>query len=253
MKEIIRKDGSRYFIVNVLGKQNIFEIAEDTNEIDAKQTFSKIESNDENILRSIARMHSSKLLITIDGISLVNGSQNLHEAVRIYEHLLKSENQDIVKTSHEALKLIKQKHASLLSNKYYYLKIGDNFVYTDRGKIYQMRIKDYHDYIQFNRTLKGLEKNSKKSQYNMGIRLSNIDKEEAIEYYKKSAEQGYAYAQYNLGCIMKKRGNIEEAQRWFELAQKQKNEEKTEKKQQFQKEMKSKNSAEDNIKIENEK
>lgn len=216
MKEISRKDGSRYFIINVLGHQNIFEIEED-----AEQKCFFIESSDEYILRSIARMHSSKLLMTSDGISLVNGSQNLHEAIRIYEHLLKSDNQDIVRSSQESLKTIKAKYESLLSDKYYYLKVGDNFVYTDNGKIYPINLKDNQDYSQFKKTLKGLENESEKSQYNMGVRLSKIDEEEAIEYYKKSVAQGYVNAQYNLGCIMKKRGNIDEAIKYFKLAAEQ--------------------------------
>lgn len=251
MKEISKRDGSRYFIVNVLDHENMFKIVEEANENEAKKIFAKIESADENILIKIAMMHSSNLLMTVDGINLVDGSQNLHEAIRIYEHLSESDNQDIAKTSKYSLELIKEKykHTSLLSNKYYYLKVGENFVYTDRGKIYQMKLNDYHDYVQFNKTLKGLEKESKISQYNMGARLSGIDKEESIEYYKRSAKQGYVNAQYNLGWIMKERGNIEEAIQWFKLAAEQGDEEALKQKEQLQENYKTKDLEEDNIGI----
>lgn len=247
MREISRRNGYRYFIANVLGHENIFEVAEDVNENEIQQVFSKIESSDEIMLKSVARMHSSKLPITVNEISLVNGSQNLHEAVRIYEHLLKSDNQDIAETSQNLLSLIKEKYASLLSNKYYYLRVGENFVYTNNGRIYPIKLKDNYDYTQFNKTLKGLEKESKISQYNMGARLSSIDKEEAIEYYKKSAKQGYVNAQYNLGWIMKERGDIEEAIQWFGLAAEQGDEEALKQKNQIQENYKIRDLEEDNI------
>lgn len=247
MREISRKNGYRYFIVNVLGHENIFEIAEYVHENEIKQVFSRIESSDEIMLKSIARMHSSRLPITVNEISLVNGSQNLHEAVRIYEYLLNSDNEDTIEISQDSLSLIKEKYASLLSNKYYYLRVGENFVYTDNGKIYPIKLNDYYDYIQFDKTLKGLEKESKISQYNMGARLSSIDKEEAIGYYKKSAKQGYVNAQYNLGWIMKERGNIEEAIKWFELAAEQGDKEALKQKNQIQENYKTKDFEEDNI------
>ena len=67
------------------------------------------------------------------------------------------------------------------------------------------------------------KRGDKRAQYYMG-RMNHLgegrpqDKQEAVRWYRMSAEQGFARAQNNLGILMLEQGNISEAIALFEKA-----------------------------------
>ncbi len=78
--------------------------------------------------------------------------------------------------------------------------------------------------IDFNRILAQAKAGDKVAQYNMGVYYTEVetDYKQAVKWYRKSAKQGYMYAQFNLGhCYEKGQGvkvNFEEAAAWYEKA-----------------------------------
>jgi TPR repeat protein len=209
----------KFYIVDVIGKENIFEVDEYKNKKKSTQILKRIESSREIELQAVARMHASKLLLTNSGVGLVNGSQNLHEAVRIYSYLENATNKTIAQNAKKELENINNKYSEILKDRFYYLKVGKNFVYASNNKIYEICINNYEKYSQLKKTLQGVEKGLKKSQYNMGVWLEkNNNIADSMKYYEMSAEQGFLNAQYNLGILLKAKGNIEGAKIWFEKA-----------------------------------
>ena len=78
--------------------------------------------------------------------------------------------------------------------------------------------------IDFNQILAQAKAGDKQAQYNMGVYYTQVetDYKQAVKWYKKSAKQGYMYAQFNLGhCYEKGQGvsvNYKEAAEWYEKA-----------------------------------
>lgn len=207
----------------MLNHENIFEInSKDEETIEkGKDTLIKIENRNENELLNVANMHMSSLPVLFKKyISLVPDSQNLHEAARIYKYLAFSSDEEIVKNAKKGLKELKTsiKYSTKLDDEYYYLKVGKNYVYTFDGKIFEIYLKDFDDYKEFKKTLKGIENGKAISEYNMAVMLEEVDMNEAIKYYEKSAIKGDVDAQYNLGCIMLSAKKIDEAIKFFKMA-----------------------------------
>ncbi|MEI6208410.1 MAG: tetratricopeptide repeat protein [Desulfuromonadales bacterium] len=80
--------------------------------------------------------------------------------------------------------------------------------------------KEYHDGKEFSKALpifaKFAKRGDRRAQYYMG-RMNHLgegkaqDKQEAVRWYRMSADQGFARAQNNLGILLLEQGNVSEA------------------------------------------